>query len=121
MSHAENVRVLPAQGGKSRACRSRPWILEIRYDGYRLRIERQGKTVRLITENGHNWTDRFPWIVEAARKNRERQFVIDGEAVALGSTASPISTRCIRARGHRLRSVRRRSPHGPRRHGLQAA
>jgi ATP-dependent DNA ligase len=34
--------------------------------------------------NGHDWTDRYPWIVEAARKNRTKQFVIDGEAVVLG-------------------------------------
>jgi bifunctional non-homologous end joining protein LigD len=60
------------------------WIHEIKYDGYRLRVERQGKTVRLFTRNGHDWTNRFPWIAEAARKNREQQFVIDGEAVVLG-------------------------------------
>jgi ATP-dependent DNA ligase len=33
----------------------------------------------------HNWADRYPWIVEAALKNRHRQFVIDGEAVVLGA------------------------------------
>jgi bifunctional non-homologous end joining protein LigD len=60
------------------------WIHEIKYDGYRLRVERQGKAVRLITRNGHDWTKRFPWIVEAALKNREHQFVVDGEAVVLG-------------------------------------
>ncbi|MET4170944.1 bifunctional non-homologous end joining protein LigD [Bradyrhizobium sp. LA6.1] len=60
------------------------WIHEIKYDGYRLRVERQGKSVRLFTRNGHDWTGRFPWIVEAALKNREQQFVIDGEAVVLG-------------------------------------
>lgn len=60
------------------------WIHEIKYDGYRLRVERQGKAVRLITKNGHNWTVRFPWIVQAALKNREQQFVVDGEAVVLG-------------------------------------
>ena len=60
------------------------WIHEIKYDGYRLRVERNGKTVRLITRNGHDWTKRFPWIVEAALKNREQQFIIDGEAVVLG-------------------------------------
>jgi bifunctional non-homologous end joining protein LigD len=60
------------------------WIHEIKYDGYRLRVERQGKRVRLFTRNGHDWTSRFPWIVEAALKNREQQFVIDGEAVVLG-------------------------------------
>src|SRR5215831_3799197 len=60
------------------------WLHEIKYDGYRLRLERDGGRVRLITRGGHNWTDRYPWIVEAARKNRHRQFVIDGEAVVLG-------------------------------------
>ena len=59
-------------------------IHEIKYDGYRLRVERNGKTARLITRNGHDWTKRFPWIVEAALKNREQHFVIDGEAVVLG-------------------------------------
>jgi hypothetical protein len=33
---------------------------------------------------GYNWTDRYPWIVEAVLKNRQKQFVIDGEAVILG-------------------------------------
>ena len=60
------------------------WIHEIKYDGYRLCVERNGKTVRLFTRNGHDWTKRFPWIVEAALKNREQRFVIDGEAVVLG-------------------------------------
>ena len=49
-----------------------------------LRVERDGDRVRLITRGGYNWTDRYPWIVEAALKNRQRQFVIDGEAVVLG-------------------------------------
>jgi bifunctional non-homologous end joining protein LigD len=60
------------------------WLHEVKYDGYRLRLERDGERVRLITRNGHNWTDRYPWIVEAALKNRIKQFVIDGEAVVLG-------------------------------------
>jgi ATP-dependent DNA ligase len=40
--------------------------------------------VQLITRGGYNWTKRYPWIVEAALKNRYKQFVIDGEAVILG-------------------------------------
>jgi bifunctional non-homologous end joining protein LigD len=40
--------------------------------------------VRLITKGGYDWSKRFPWIVEAALKNRQKQFVIDGEAVILG-------------------------------------
>jgi bifunctional non-homologous end joining protein LigD len=60
------------------------WIHEIKYDGYRLRLERNGDRVRLITKGGYDWSKRYPWIVEAALKNRQKQFVIDGEAVILG-------------------------------------
>ncbi len=60
------------------------WLHEIKYDGYRLRVERNGERVRLITKGGYNWTNRFPWIVEAALKNRQKHFVIDGEGVILG-------------------------------------
>ena len=60
------------------------WLHEVKYDGYRLRVERDGDRVRLITRGGYNWTDRYPWIVEAALRNRQKRFVIDGEAVILG-------------------------------------
>jgi ATP-dependent DNA ligase len=59
------------------------WFHEIKFDGYRLRVERDGDRVRLITRGGYDWTKRFPWIAEAALKNRRKQFVIDGEAVIL--------------------------------------
>jgi bifunctional non-homologous end joining protein LigD len=64
---------------------SHDWLHEIKYDGYRLRLERDGDRVRLITRGGYNWADRYPWIVEAALKNRQKRFVIDGEAVILGA------------------------------------
>jgi bifunctional non-homologous end joining protein LigD len=41
-------------------------VHETRYDGYRLRVERDGDRVRLFTRNGYDWTKRFPWIGEAA-------------------------------------------------------
>jgi ATP-dependent DNA ligase len=60
------------------------WVHEIKHDGYRLIIQREGKRVRLFTRNGHDWSDRFPVIIEAALRNRISSFVIDGEAVLLG-------------------------------------
>jgi bifunctional non-homologous end joining protein LigD len=60
------------------------WIHEIKHDGYRLIVQREGKRVRLFTRNGHDWTDRYPLIVEAALRNHATSFVIDGEAVLLG-------------------------------------
>jgi hypothetical protein len=46
------------------------WFHEVKYVGYHLRLERDGDRVRLIARSGYNWTDRYPWIVEAARKVR---------------------------------------------------
>jgi ATP-dependent DNA ligase len=60
------------------------WLHEVKYDGYRLLLERDGDRIRLVTGGGYNWTDRYPWIVETARKIRQRRFVLDGEAVVLG-------------------------------------
>jgi bifunctional non-homologous end joining protein LigD len=60
------------------------WIHEVKHDGYRLIVQREGKRVRLFTRNGHDWTDRYPLIVEAALRNRISSFVVDGEAVLLG-------------------------------------
>ena len=51
---------------------------------YRLIVQRDGKRVRVWTRNGHDWSDRFPLISEAALRNRNSNFVIDGEAVLLG-------------------------------------
>jgi bifunctional non-homologous end joining protein LigD len=59
------------------------WLHEVKYDGYRGRLERNGDAVRLSSRTGLDWTWRFPWIVEAARKLRESRFAIDGEIVVL--------------------------------------
>jgi bifunctional non-homologous end joining protein LigD len=47
-------------------------------------VQREGKRVRLFTRKGYDWSNRFPLIVEAAIRNRQSSFVIDGEAVLLG-------------------------------------
>jgi len=60
------------------------WIHEVKQDGYRLIVMRDHDQVRLITRNGHDWTRRYPWIVDAARRIRTTQFVLDGEACILG-------------------------------------
>ena len=60
------------------------WLHEIKHDGYRLIVQRDGKRVRLFTRNGHDWSDRFPLIIEAALAQPQLSFVIDGEAVLLG-------------------------------------
>src|ERR1700723_3091559 len=74
---------IPTRAAKVPA--GRDWIHEIKHDGYRLVVQKIDRTrVRLFTRNGHDWTDRYPLVVEAALKNRATSFVIDGEAVLLG-------------------------------------
>ena len=63
---------------------SSEWFHEVKQDGCRLIIQRDGDRVRLFTRNGYDWTSRYPLIVEAARRIRTKQFVLDGEAVLLG-------------------------------------
>src|SRR4051795_2833590 len=46
------------------------WLHEIKYDGYRLIVQREGKGVRLLTRNGYEWSDRYPLIVGSALRNR---------------------------------------------------
>ena len=44
----------------------RDWVHEIKHDGYRLLVRRDGARIRCFTRNGHDWADRFPAIVDAA-------------------------------------------------------
>jgi bifunctional non-homologous end joining protein LigD len=60
------------------------WMHEIKHDGYRLIVRRDGKAVRLFTRRGYDWTDRYPAIAGAAAKIRARSFTLDGEAVVCG-------------------------------------
>ncbi len=62
------------------------WLHEIKFDGYRLIAHRTGaagKTVRLITRNGHDWTHRFGPIAEALAALPVERCVLDGEATIL--------------------------------------
>jgi ATP dependent DNA ligase domain len=48
-------------------------------------VRREGEAVRLFTRRGHDWTDRYPAIAEAAAKLRAKSFTLDGEAVVAGA------------------------------------
>jgi bifunctional non-homologous end joining protein LigD len=59
------------------------WLHEIKFDGYRLVCLLRDGRARLLTRNGHDWTDRFAGIARAAEQLPIRQGVLDGEAVVL--------------------------------------
>ncbi|MBV8093786.1 MAG: DNA ligase D [Acetobacteraceae bacterium] len=59
------------------------WLSEVKFDGYRLLAFKDGDQVRLITRNGHDWTNRLPAIAGAVRRNPPQTALFDGELVAL--------------------------------------
>jgi bifunctional non-homologous end joining protein LigD len=81
MQKTEFLPCIPTRGTKVPS--NSDWIHEVKQDGFRLIVSRGGDRVRLFTRNGHDWTDRYPLIVETARRIRSKQFVLDGEAVLL--------------------------------------
>jgi bifunctional non-homologous end joining protein LigD len=60
------------------------WVHEIKHDGYRLQVRRDGDAVRLFTRRGYDWTERYPAIAVTAMLLRARSFTLDGEAVVCG-------------------------------------
>ena len=74
------------------------WVHEIKHDGYRLMVRRDGARVRCFTRNGHDWADRFPAIVDAASRIKAQSFLIDGEAMIARDDGTP-DFRALRSRG----------------------
>jgi len=59
------------------------WTFEIKWDGYRVAVHIENGKVRVITRGGHDWTDRFPAIAQAAAELSVATAILDGEAVVL--------------------------------------
>jgi len=60
------------------------WVHEIKHDGYRMIVRRDGDRVRLYSRKAVDWTARLPVIVKGAAGLKAKSFTIDGEAVVIG-------------------------------------
>jgi bifunctional non-homologous end joining protein LigD len=65
------------------------WVVETKFDGYRLLIRIDGGQVRLFTRNGHDWTDRLRPIAEAVAALGVQSGWLDGEIVVLNDAGVP--------------------------------
>ena len=72
------------------------WVFEIKYDGYRLFIERSGDAVTLRSRNNQDLTARFPELARCARHLPMREFVIDSEVVVHDERGVPSFARLQR-------------------------
>ena len=59
------------------------WIFEPKFDGLRVLVRFDGRSVQLISRNGKDQSLQFPEIVEAVRESLDRPTVLDGEIVCL--------------------------------------
>jgi len=69
-------RVAPPSGAE--------WVHEIKHDGYRIIVRRDGDRVRLFSRKANDWTARLPAIAEGAAGLKAKSFTLDGEAVVIG-------------------------------------
>jgi bifunctional non-homologous end joining protein LigD len=77
--------IVPAQPVLASRPPSGPsWVHEIKHDGYRIIVHRDGPTLRLYSRNAYDWTVRLAAIATAAKQIKAKSFTIDGEAVVLG-------------------------------------
>jgi ATP-dependent DNA ligase len=65
------------------------WVYEIKHDGYRLMVRKDGERVRVYTRRGADWTERFPRIVEAARRLKVVSVLLDGECIVYDAKGMP--------------------------------
>src|SRR3954466_287479 len=81
-NHRPSGFVEPCRPSKASVPPSGPeWVHEIKHDGFRLMVRREGSRVRCFTRGGYDWADRFPAIVDAASRLKAQSFMIDGEVI----------------------------------------
>jgi len=56
------------------------WLHELKYDGYRIEVQKAGDDITLFSRKGLDWTARFPAIAKAAETLPCDSALIDGEA-----------------------------------------
>ena len=59
------------------------WLHEVKFDGYRVLIWRNGSTVRITSRGDQDWSAKLASAVQAAARLPCRSCILDGELVAL--------------------------------------
>jgi bifunctional non-homologous end joining protein LigD len=65
------------------------WIYEIKFDGYRMLARIEGRSVRIVTRRGNDWTQRFGALRKALLAARLPDGWYDGEIVLLDESGKP--------------------------------
>ncbi len=66
------------------------WCHEVKFDGYRVQIHKDGSNVALYSKNGHDFTSRFPGLVShIAKRMTTKAFILDAELTAINDEGHP--------------------------------
>jgi bifunctional non-homologous end joining protein LigD len=69
-------------------------VHEVKFDGYRVQAHKVGSRVVMYSRNGHDFTDRFPSIVQLLHELPAKAAVLDGEVVASDADGRGSKARC---------------------------
>ena len=92
---AQPVKALP-EGGE--------WLYELKLDGYRALLLKNGSDIRILSRNEKDLTPMYPGIAAAGLRLGAKQAVVDGEIVALAEDGRP-SFQALQHRGSHPRHL----------------
>ena len=69
------------------------WVHEVKFDGYRLQIHKDGKHVVLYSKRGNDFTSSYPTLVSAVAKLPTKAVILDAELTICAPDGSPDSRR----------------------------
>src|SRR4051794_38732964 len=78
------------------------WIHEVKFDGYRTQLVKDRAGVRAFTRRGHDWSDKYAPLVDAAAALPCLSAILDGEVIVMDASH--------RSSFHKLRSAITRHP-----------
>lgn len=74
------------------------WLYEVKLDGYRALLLKDGERVRVVSRNEKDLTANYPTVAAAGRRLQARTAVVDGEIVAVDAQGRP-SFQALQHRG----------------------
>ncbi len=68
--------------------RTAGWVHELKLDGYRIQVRKDGARVRLLTRTGLDWTHRMRPIAQQVKDIAAESAILDGEVVVLNENGT---------------------------------
>lgn len=65
------------------------WVIENKWDGYRMLVRIEGGKARVITRNGNDWTSKLSSLIQEIEALRIDKAWLDGEVVVMGEHGVP--------------------------------